>query len=326
MPVTSTSRSPLDQLRLRVAAGAAPAGVDDLGDRAQRVLRVAHDTGAPLLDALDGAAAADDDRHESAQAVHVAAAQAKIVAIGLIAAPAVLVPGLGAMLGLDLVAFYTRPLGIAIAAAVLVLLGIGALLVRRLIGRVGAPPRPVAGRDGLVLGLIAGAVVGALVHMVLSPVVAVAIAATRRRRTPPPPVDLDEAVDLVATAVAGGCGLPGALRAAATELPDLAVPLRRLAFDLELGRDPDPDELPAGFDRLLDVLTTAQAVGAPVGPTLRRVAADLRSDELARVLAAAQRLPAQLIFPTALFLLPATLLAVGAPIVWAGLSSLDLAI
>jgi hypothetical protein len=48
---------------------------------------------------------------------------------------------------------------------------------------------------------------------------------------------------------------------------------------------------------------------------------DLRADDLARVLAAAERLPAQLTFPTALCLLPATLLLVGAPIVHAGLAA-----
>ncbi|MTV24894.1 type II secretion system F family protein [Nitriliruptoraceae bacterium ZYF776] len=321
--MSATTRSPLDQLRLRVAAGAAAGSADDLDERAQRVLRVARDTGAPLLAALDGAAAAEGDRHEAEQAVEVAAAQAKIVAWGLVGAPVVLVPALGRLLGLDLVGYYSSPIGIATAVLAVVLLATGALLVRRLIARVGAPPRPTSS-GGVLPALVAGVLVGAVVHLVLAPVVTVAVTALRRRRPDPPAVGLDEAIDLVATAIGGGCGLPGALRAAADELPHLATPLRRLAFDLELGRVPDADELPAGFDRLLDVLTTATAVGAPVGPTLRRIAADVRSDELARVLAAAQRLPAQLIFPTALFLLPATLVAVGAPIVSAGLSTLEL--
>ncbi len=63
------------------------------------------------------------------------------------------------------------------------------------------------------------------------------------------------------------------------------------------------------------------AVGAPVGPALRRLAADVRADELARVLAAAERLPVRLTFPTALCLLPGTLLLIGAPIVSAGLGA-----
>ena len=67
------------------------------------------------------------------------------------------------------------------------------------------------------------------------------------------------------------------------------------------------------------MLRAATDVGAPVAPALRRLAGELRADERARVLAAAERLPAQLTFPTALALLPATLLLVGAPIVQVGL-------
>jgi hypothetical protein len=121
--------------------------------------------------------------------------------------------------------------------------------------------------------------------------------------------------------VAVGGGLPpsATLRAAADEVPQLATPLRRLALDLEHGHVPAPTV--PGVDRLADVLTTADAVGAPVGPTLRRLAADVRADELARVLAAAERLPVQLTFPTALCLLPGVLFLVGAPIVASGLAA-----
>jgi hypothetical protein len=60
-------------------------------------------------------------------------------------------------------------------------------------------------------------------------------------------------------------------------------------------------------------------VGAPVGPVLRRLARDLRADELARVLAAAERLPAQLTVPATLLLLPASVLLIAAPLLDAGL-------
>jgi pilus assembly protein TadC len=72
--------------------------------------------------------------------------------------------------------------------------------------------------------------------------------------------------------------------------------------------------------RLRAVLTTAGEVGAPAAPTLRHLARDLRAAELARLMAAAERLPAQLTVPTTLLLLPVTLLLVGAPLVASGLA------
>jgi hypothetical protein len=99
---------------------------------------------------------------------------------------------------------------------------------------------------------------------------------------------------------------------------DLAGPLRRLALALDLGTTQDLPA-PAPLDRVATVLITAADVGAPVGPALRRLAVELRAEDLARALAAAERLPAQLTFPTALCLLPAVLVAIGAPLAHAGL-------
>ena len=73
--------------------------------------------------------------------------------------------------------------------------------------------------------------------------------------------------------------------------------------------------------RLAVLLAAAERVGAPVAPSVRHLARELRADDLARVLAAAERLPAQPTFPTALCLLPATVLLIGAPIVQTGLSA-----
>jgi hypothetical protein len=316
------NRAVLERVRLRAAAGADLGDLRDLDARSIRTVQTAASTGAPMLDALDAAAAAAADSAEAARAIEVAASQARTVATGLLAAPLLLVPALGGLLQIDLLGYYRTPLGVVTAAIALLLLGTGAIAIRRLVGRIGRPPRA---RDaGLVVPLALGVAAGLLVHIALTPVVAIVVAARRRRRPPPPQPGIDEAYDLVATAVAGGLGIPAALRAAAQELPDVATPLRRLAFDLEVGHLPHADELPAGFGPLVDVLTTADAIGAPVGPSLRRAAADARATDLARVLAAAQRLPVHLVFPTALCLLPGVLLLIGAPIVHAGLSVADL--
>jgi tight adherence protein B len=315
--------SATDLVRLRAAAGV------DLGDparltpRTRRAVSVATEVGAPLLDALDGAAAAEDDARRAARAVAVASAQTRAVAGGLLLAPVVLVPGLGRLVGADLLGFYTTPLGLGVGAVGVALIATGAALVAWLVRRVGRPPSATAAGPWIVAA-VAGAATGWIVHPAAAvPTAGVLVVRARRRRaTPPVAIGIDEAADLVATALAGGVPPGEALRLAAAELPAHASDLRRLALELELGLEPTTaHRTDAGLARLRLVLTTATSVGAAAAPATRRLARDLRADDLARVLAAAERLPAQLTFPTALCLLPATLLLVGAPMVHAGLAA-----
>lgn len=317
--VTAPTGRDLDRVRLRVAAGADPGDVTTLGPRTATVVRVATDAGAPLLDALDAAVDAEDDRRRAERAIAVASAQGRAVAAGLLVAPLLLVPFAGRLFGVDLVAYHRTPLGVATGGLGLLLLAVGALAAHRVVVAVGRPARaPSAARQRLLATVGAG-IAAAVIHPVAG--VVVFVVALVRARPRPEVVDpaIADAAELAATAVAGGLPAAAALRLAATELPDLAPGLRRLAFDLEHG-DAAAD-LPPGLDRLADVLTDADRLGAPVGPTLRRLAADVRADELSRVLAAAERLPVRLTFPTALCLLPGTLLLVGAPIVQAGLGA-----
>lgn len=88
-------------------------------------------------------------------------------------------------------------------------------------------------------------------------------------------------------------------------------------------RGPQPPRSGAAdpLHRLASLLAAAERTGAPVADSVRHLAREFRADDLARVLAAAERLPAQLTFPTALCLLPATVLLIGAPIVQTGLSA-----
>jgi pilus assembly protein TadC len=221
------------------------------------------------------------------------------------------------------VGFYTSGLGLAVAIVGVTLLASGSAVILALVRRVGRPPAPARRGRRLLTGLLLAVVVAVTLHPALAVLAGVAWSIRARRRgaqPPPPPVDLDEAADLTAIALTGGVAPSEALRRAAAVLPGSATELRRLALDLELG----PDPAAGGADplrRLRDVLRLATSVGAPAAPALRRLAHDLRADELARVLAAAERLPAQLTFPTALCLLPATLLLVGAPMVHAGLAA-----
>jgi Flp pilus assembly protein TadB len=333
-------------LRLRVSAGAPVSDLAQLSERTRRAVAIAERSGAPLLGALDGALAAEDDLARARRTVTVASAQARAVATGLIGAPVLLVPALGRLVGADLRGFYTSPVGLVVLAVGLGLLALGAVSIVVLIARVGRVSNG-SSRPGAAAAIVAVAVT-VLVWRTLGPALAPLAAlgahhlAARRGVRPAPRAGLDEAVDLAATALGGGVSPAEALRMVADELPALAAGLRRLAFDLELGlaiadpvalRDPTATHVraartgasrrtdePVAFARLAAVLTAADALGAPAVPTLRRLGTDLRAEDLTRVLAAAERLPAQLTFPTALCLLPATLLMVGAPIVHAGLA------
>jgi hypothetical protein len=347
----------MDRFRLRVAAGVPPDDITQLPERGQRAVAVALEVGAPLLEAIEGAQAAEDDAATARRAVAVASAQTKAVAGGLLLAPAVLVPALGRLVGADLMGFYTSGLGVLVLGAGTTLLALGGLVVIALVRRVGRAAAPASGsRAGRFAAVVAGILTWQIIGPVAAPLAAMlAHHVVERRARTTPALGIDEAADLAATALAGGVSAPEALRVAAGQLPDLAPRLGRLAFGLELGMTAE-DLAPGGASpaervtggpgaavsagvsrasgarnrrtgsadgllRLVAVLTTADEVGAPIAPTLRRLARDLRADELARVLAAAERLPAQLTFPTALCLLPATVLLVGAPIVHAGLAA-----
>lgn len=162
----------------------------------------------------------------------------------------------------------------------------------------------------------AGAVVGVVGAALLAFGLAVGRLLSRRAgRTGP---GHDEVADLTAVALTGGVPAASALRLVAEHLPSDAALLRRAAAGLELGR---PSDVSGELGRIMATVELSTHYGTPAAPALRRLADDLRADELARIRAAAERLPAQLAFPTALCHLPATLLLVGAPMLAAGLAA-----
>ncbi len=329
-PLTPTTSGSL--LRLRVAAGLDAGAEEDLPPRLRRLLEVARDVGAPVGDAIDAGLEAEEDRQRAERAVTVASSQTKVVAGGLLLAPLVLVPSLGRLLGADLLGFYTHGFGILVLVVGIGLLLGGAGFIALLLRRVARAAEPRArSRPRWLLG----AAVGAFVWWLTIPALGLPVGLITALATRPSPEEggsaaVEEAAELIATAHAGGVTSPQAIRLAARQLPELRGALHRLAFDLELQVQPSasadrvgtrPSEAPHDpLARLRAVLVAAEGFGAPVAPTLRRLAAELRADDLARVLAAAERLPAQLTFPTALCLLPGTVLLVGAPIVQAGLA------
>lgn len=130
-----------------------------------------------------------------------------------------------------------------------------------------------------------------------------------------------EAIELVAVALAGG--LPPAL-AVATVAP-LAPPAARAALAaagrrLSGGWAAEAALAGTGLASLGAVLAAAERWGAPAGPALRRLAADLRADARAAAEEAAAKVELRLVFPTTLLTLPAFVLGVVPPLLWAALA------
>lgn len=274
--------SATDRVRLQLVAGTPIDDPASLPPRVRRGVTLARTLGAPLLPAVDAAADAEDDDARARRAVAVSTAQARTVARGLTLAPLLLVPAIGGLAGVDTVGFYSSGAGRGVLVVGLALLLAGGGVVRLLIRSASRPSRDAA---------------------------------------------IEEVAELVAVALTAGVGTAAALREVAAVMPQESERLRRLALDLDLGiaRTSSPRIAgrhgPVALARIREVLVTASELGAPAAPTLRRLARDLRAAELARVMAAAERLPAQLTVPTTLLLLPATLLLVGAPLVASGLSA-----
>lgn len=306
----------LVELRGRIVAGAPTGDVREVPPRVRRALQVAVAVGAPLAPALDAATAALEDGRRRDRAVRVATAQARAVATGLLGLPVVLVPGLGRLLGVDLVAFYGTSAGAVVLVVAGALVVAGVVLVRGIVRRAAAPPS--GRRTTLAPALLAGAVVAVAVGAPAGALAALAVWWLRR-----PPADagdpaLEEVAELVATALAGGTSTSAALRLVSRTGVGDELALDRLALAADLGRVDGSEGGPLA--PLARVLATTGRWGSPAAASLRALASDLRAEQLADALAAAERLPAQLTVPTALCLLPASVLLLGAPLVADGLA------
>lgn len=311
----------LTRLRLRVAAGARPDRLDGLPPDVRPAVAVADRVGAALLPTLDAAADAHRQRRAVARQVHTATAPARTVAVALVLLPVVAVPALARVLAIDLAAFYTTGIGTVVGAVAVGMWAAGAGAIVGLVVRAGRDPAPV----GPTPRVLAAAVVGwLLAGPWLAALAGLGARLLHRRVAPPPHVALADACDLLAAALSAGLTVPAACREVAPHLPALADDLHRLAWQVELGRlrpGSATRGVPATCDRLAAVLADGLDAGGPLVPALRALAREVRAERGAAAESAALRLPARLTFPTALLLLPATVVAIGAPIVVTGLSA-----
>ena len=143
--------------------------------------------------------------------------------------------------------------------------------------------------------------------------------------------DVADVVALVGLAVSSGCNLPGALDAASAHADGaLAHALRAAVLNVKRGsRIADalealPAQLGEGVRPFVAALVSCDRYGAALGPTLERLAADVRTTSRQRAEAAARQLPVRLLFPLVSCILPAFALLTVAPLIAGSVDGLSL--
>jgi Flp pilus assembly protein TadB len=311
-------------------AGAVATG-DPRADLLVRGLAVAERTGAGAVAAVEQVLRAAEEAAAVARALRTRTAQARGTALVLAALPLVLW-GLLVLLDPAVLRFYRSPVGIGTAVGAVALMAASRSVVRRVIAAVERAPAdadPLRGapaprdpRRALALALPVAAVLG----VGAGPVVGLlgagagAVLGLRRRATAAPDLrggGTPEVAELLAVAV--DAGLPPV--AAVAEVAELGPPAARPALATAARRQRagwavDEAFAGSGLEPLGAVLAAAGRWGAPVGPALRRLAAEGRADRRAAGDAAAERAQLVLVFPTTLLTLPAFVLAVVPPVLW----------
>ena len=198
--------------------------------------------------------------------------------------------------------------------------------LRRLAGR---PPQPARDRVvgvGTVVGVAALLVLGvvpAAAALVITWAAPIIRARARRRRREARVLDeVPEVVDLVRLAIGAGLNVRLALHAVAQHGDGLIVDeLRRVDVRIERGdRVADVladlashDVLGEPVRPLLDALLATERYGAPIGPSLERVADEARLRRRRHHEAQARKLPVRLLFPLVCCTLPALILLTVVP-------------
>ena len=152
-----------------------------------------------------------------------------------------------------------------------------------------------------------------------------------RRRLHRLEADLPETVDLLGLAVGAGCNVTLAVAAAARRgTGPLAAELSRVMAEVGRGRrladalDDLPDRAGEPVRPLAAALAGCERYGAPLAPTLERIADEVRRQRQRRAEEAARKVPVTLLFPLVLCILPAFALLTVAPLIAGALHELRL--
>jgi tight adherence protein C len=204
-----------------------------------------------------------------------------------------------------------RPSGIGATEFVQARMG-ASLLGAALLGMVAmiVAPSFVGVAVGLTLGLAVGAAVPA---MVVRRIVSARRSALMRA--------LPSALDLMSLCADSGLGLEGALREAARRWDNaLTAELRRVAFELELGRD--RAAVLREFARRTNLVATrrfasivmqADTLGIPLARSLSELASEIRTAQRQRAEEAARKAPIKMLFPMVLLVFPSLFIVILGP-------------
>ena len=142
---------------------------------------------------------------------------------------------------------------------------------------------------------------------------------------------LAETIDLFAVAFASGHNLVSATEQVARWAHgDLGQAIRRCLHQAERSRslvdalEELPSQLGTDVRPLVAALAAHARFGAPIAPTLVRLADDSRTSQRRAAETAARRLPVMMLFPLVICVLPAFVLVTVVPVVAEAISGLDL--
>ncbi|WP_237213590.1 type II secretion system F family protein [Falsiroseomonas oryziterrae] len=135
---------------------------------------------------------------------------------------------------------------------------------------------------------------------------------------------LPDALDLLVVCAEAGLGLESALERVAAEMresnPSIAAEFNTLLSDMRIATDRRAALTRLGertglasFQRLGSTLSQTLRYGTPVGQALRVLAAEMRTERMVRIEEKAARLPALLVLPMILFILPCLFIVLGGP-------------
>lgn len=318
---------PLAAVATEVATGVGPA------DLLVRALALAERTGAGAVQAVEQALDAMRADADLARLIEVRTAQARGTAGVLAGIPLVTWAVLVAA-DRDTLRFYATPLGLLTAGVAVVLAALSWRWMRRMAAACGAAadgadpllaaPSPLRWRRAAAPAIAAGVVVAAGLGGAAG-VIATLVVGAIRARPAPPSSDGDrsgaaEVIDLLAVAVTTGLPVPAALEEVCRVAPPRgAQALRPVTARLAAGWRMDEAFAGTPLAAIGEVLAAGLQWGAPVEPPLRRLADQLRAERRAAAEVAAERLQLALVFPTTLLTLPAFVLGVVPPLLWATL-------
>ena len=135
---------------------------------------------------------------------------------------------------------------------------------------------------------------------------------------------LPDALDLLVVCAEAGLGLESALERVAMEMaessPAHSTEVTTLLADMRMTNDRRAALMRLGertglvsFQRLGGTLSQTLRYGTPIGQALRVLAAEMRTERMVRIEEKAARLPALLVLPMILFILPCLFIVLGGP-------------